>query len=563
MTQIDSYNLLGNSRSELNQNFSDLDIRTCIYDNAKPTYEQLFTNISDLSARLSNFTSAVQSVSSDYINTSNLVYNLKDYWLTPVTLVYPLSFSVVANYQDIENWLNQNFLDIPTNQIYKIQFVVKSYSDSLLANTLLEKVSTETLDALSSTYGISTKNIQRFIVLDNIVKTIISSVKTILTRLFIKTQVDTASDLDVLISSCSIHKNVILSSVLTTIDYTNLLSIWSLLQQYSLVKDEYTALSELGINTIPGNVLARFNTKNIYEAVIGSFCYKYDTKWSYIPDCSRNICLNTECSSCYDSIDVNNLYTTDDCKIGSKYVLLECDSVVKDNTKHVFLSSQNFVIPTGGKRMYVKAWGCNGSGDHSPVAPGDPKAYGGGGGYTYAEFDVLENTVYSIAVNKFGGAGITGQIAIGGGLAGVFEGSAALTNTAFNRALVVAGGGGGAVADEDATPSAMFANGLPGNSTNANTSGGALTMSGINAAGSRNANNESAAGGGGYRGGTRYGYRGKGGTGFVNSVGENPVITAGTGISMANQSDSDYSLISPVFGGVVIEIEYETNFILE
>ena len=559
VNQINEYTPIGNSLTEINENFSILDTRTCLFEQQRPVFAELFTSIQSLSSRLDSFTTTTSSLSSELKGMSDLVYNMKDYWLNPITLVYPKSFSVVANYQEIQKWLDDNFSDLAPNQLVKVQFLIKSFDDQLLAGTQLEKIDIQTLNALSATYGIPTKDIQRYIVLDNHIKAMISIISNILNRLFIKLKVEKYSDLDVLIASCAIHRHILTSSLLSDISYTNLLIIWSYLQQYSMIKDEYLALKTLGMDSIPSNVTSKFNTKNVIETFFGTFCFLFnDSGWDYIPDCSRNICIVDSCSDCYDVIDVNNLYSGQQCKLGSKYVLLECDNIVKDNTKHVFRKSSVFKIPTGAKKMMVKSWGTHGGGDHSPEASGNPTIKGGGGGFSYGEFDVVENTAYYVAVNEFAGTGIPNIVSDAGGLCGVFENSDNLTQYSYNRALIVAGGGGGAVADEDGLPSGMFLPGLPGNS-GATNSGGNPTMKGTNGSGVPNANNELGSGGGGFRGGTHR----KGGTGYISPVATNTMYLPGVGTTTANTGDSDYSLLNSTLGGVVIEIEYDTNFILE
>jgi hypothetical protein len=347
---------------------------------------------------------------------------------------------------------------------------------------------------------------------------------------------------------------------LTTLSYTNLLLVWSFLLQYNLIRQRYINLSTLGISAIPSNVISKFNSKNIYESFIGDFCFKHSgTSWSFLPSCDRDVCLSDQCDDCYDPVNVNTLYSADNtCKASTKYVLLECEAIEREPTIHVFEENQVFPIPTGAKTMKVKAWGARGGGDHSPESPsGDIYIYGGGGGYSYAEFAVIEGTDYYIAYNSFGGAGINNIVSSAGGLCGVFIGNSAPTKFSYNRALIIAGGGGGAVADEDGLPSGQFLAGLPGNSTSGN-SGGMSSMQGVAGSGTPNADNETGAGGGGFRGGSAR----KGGTGMIHASGINQIYTAGVGTATANTSDPDYLLLT-TGSGVVIEIEYETNFIIE
>lgn len=547
---IDEYDPLGNSLEVINNNFSIIDTRLCEYDKNRPIFDALFSSIRSLSGELSNFSTTIQENSSLLSDSANLVYNLKDYWLNPVTLMYPKTFSVLANYQEIENWLNETFPNYAPSQMFKVQFVVKSFDHLSLDGTALETFSTDTLDALSSPYNIKTVDIKRYIILDNHVKSVISSINNIFKRLDIKIPVNSYTDLDYIASTFTVHRQVLSSSKID-LSQDNLLVIWSFLAQYQLLRDEYLSLYTLGISTIPSNILLKFNVKNIVETFIGDFCFVFsDDAWRYVPSCSRDICANQYCDDCYDVLDVNGLYTGTDCPLKAKYVLIECDSAVIPNTTHVFTESQTFTIPTGASKMYVKCWGSKADDENAII--GSDIAYGGGGGYTYAEFDIIENTQYNILVNTFGGIGSSGIVNSGGGLAGVFSGPTNVTKNSYNRALIIAGGGGGPVSDVN-----TLTNGNPGNDV---TSGTMTNMQGEAGYGSAPISiDETASGGGGYRGGSA----GNGGSGYVSSAGSNSSIIAGSGSSTANTSDDDYALLNGNNGGVIIEIEYDINFILD
>ncbi len=556
MDDISVYDAIGNSLDDINQRFQKFDIRLSLYDQQQAGLEAFFTSVQQNSAAFNNFYTQVSENSAFYKGASDLVYNLKDYWQNPVTLVYPKTFAVLAGYKDIENWLNTDFYDFGPNQMVRVNFFIKSYDDQLLSGTALEKFTTETLDALASPYGLKTVDIKRFIVLDNHVKAVIATTNNIISRIDKTLISKTHLDLNTLINSFVIKRQTISSTKINAPSET-LLLIWSFLQQYQIIQDEYQTLFDLQISSLPSNVLTKFNDKNIFNSFVGSFCFVKDRVWKYVPSCQRDICINTYCDDCYDPVDVNKLYDGTDCSLVAKYVLYECQDATKADTKHVFTESQLFTIPQGAETMRVKCWGSKGGDDHSPVAPGDPIAYGGGGGYTYAEFDVVEGTTYNIQVDEFGGTGIFDIVSPAGGLAGVFLGGTPLIKTSYNRALIIAGGGSSAVADEDALPAGMFLNGRPGNEAEP-TGGGRPDMQGINGTGIANANNERASGGGGYRGGTHL----KGGTGYVNSTGTAASIVAGSGRFTANTGDPDYLLLNGHNGGVVIEITYATNYIL-
>jgi hypothetical protein len=579
---IDEYSPLGNSLQTINQNFSILDTRNCIYDADRDKYEGFFSQIESLSSKFINFTTKNQELSSTFKDTSNLVYNLQDYWLNPITLVYPRTFAQIANYQEIGTWLNNNFSNLAKNQVVKVQFIVKTFDDILMSNSRLEKFSVESLGTLANTYNLKIADIQNYIVLDNHVKTIIATISNILSRLLIKFQLKTYTDLEVLYNSFSVKRGVVSSNLLTTLSYTNLLLVWSFLLQYSLIRQRYINLSTLGIPAIPSNVISKFNTKNIYESFIGDFCFKNTgATWTFLPSCDRNVCLLDQCDDCYDSINVNALYSSDNnCKNTVKYVLRECENVEREPTVHVFNTSDTFVIPTGADYIEMYAWGARGGDDSGGLGASflQIRRYGGGGSFAYGKYNVIEGDQYRVVCNEFGGAyyGIPNIAACpaGGGLAGVFYGGQAVTKNSYNRALIIAAGGGGAVSIYNSNQTTNYsADGYAADDIV--NSGGSANMQGVDTYPNFIVHTkEVGGGGGGYRGGNvqspapgiNSSAPGKGGTSFkASTVREGVIIkpvsdktTANTGITMA----SELADVSNK-GGVVIVVHYDTNFIIE
>lgn len=577
---IDEYSPLGNSLQTINQNFSILDTRNCIYDADRDKYDGFFTQIENLSSKFIQFSTKNQELSSTFRDTSNLVHSLQDYWLNPITLVYPRTFAQIANYQEIVTWLDTNFSNLADNQVVKVQFVVKTFDDILLANSQLDKISVETLDALANTYNIKTVDIQNYIVLDNHVKTVIATISNILTRLLIKLELKTYTDLDTLYNSFSIKRGVLSSNILTSLSYTNLLLIWSFLLQYNLIRQRYVDLSTLGISAIPSNVISKFNSKNIYESFIGDFCFKrIGTSWTFLPSCDRDVCLDDQCDDCYDPINVNALYSADNnCKSSAKYVLLECGTIEREPTIHVFDTSDTFVIPTGADYIEMYAWGARGGDDSGGLGSSflQIRRYGGGGSFAYGKYDVVEGEQYRVVCNEFGGEyyGIPGIVACpaGGGLAGVFYGGQDVTKNSYNRALVIAAGGGGAVSIYNSTQTANYSS--DGWAADSLHSGGSANMQGVDTFPNFVLHTkEVGGGGGGYRGGnvqspapgTNNSAPGKGGTSYITStVYDDDLIfasgktTANTGITMA----SELADVSNK-GGVVLVVHYNTNYIIE
>lgn len=204
-----------------------------------------------------------------------------------------------------------------------------------------------------------------------------------------------------------------------------------------------------------------------------------------------------------------------------------------------FTSTQQvFTAPSTAVWMHVKAWGAGGNQEGT--------CNGGIGGYSEGIFAVQPHQPLIVIV---GGAGSAQYVQTaefgwgnsgGGGLSGVFTGSDPLTDTSWDRALLIAGGGGGDGVKKGGGPCITA---IPGNAANA---GGAPTMqggpgldSGVNG------------GGGGYRGGFggAKGEAGTGGTSFPDAAGTNVppglvqslILAANVGDAVPpNSADPDY-----------------------
>ena len=103
MDDISVYDAIGNSLDDINQRFQKFDIRLSLYDQQQIGLDAFFTSVQQNSAAFNNFYTQVSENSAFYKGASDLVYNLRDYWQNPVTLVYPKTFAVLAGYKDIEN----------------------------------------------------------------------------------------------------------------------------------------------------------------------------------------------------------------------------------------------------------------------------------------------------------------------------------------------------------------------------------------------------------------------------------------------------------------------------
>lgn len=239
------------------------------------------------------------------------------------------------------------------------------------------------------------------------------------------------------------------------------------------------------------------------------------------------------------------------------------------NNKQVFLytgADQNFVVPATATMLKFKIWGAAGG-----IWSGDPN--GSAGGFTLAEFNLADGPIAPGAALKLmvGEGGLTKGVAYasgnvltpatygfggasragasngawpGGGLSGVFSGSAAILASQASRALAIAGGGGGSI--YHSRPGQPHSNGGYGNSL---ASGGQTSMQGQSAT-----ELNDGGGGGGYNGGDANampyinpephhdsGGAGRGGKGFVHADAVAAQILAQVaGVSPPMPYDPDY-----------------------
>jgi hypothetical protein len=180
----DRYSAIGNLQKTVNSNMQEFNVRTCDVDKNIDAWRSNFQDLSSLIPKLESFASSFQETSAFLKSASDIVYNFENYWLPNIGILYVKPFSVIANYQDIEKWLDSNFIDVfHKNQILSVNFAVHSYDPTILNGTPIQNITTETLDSLAISYQLTATEIKDFVVKDNLVNSIISIINSIFNRI--------------------------------------------------------------------------------------------------------------------------------------------------------------------------------------------------------------------------------------------------------------------------------------------------------------------------------------------------------------------------------------------
>lgn len=207
---------------------------------------------------------------------------------------------------------------------------------------------------------------------------------------------------------------------------------------------------------------------------------------------------------------------------------------------------QGFVVPSGVTKATYKVWGAGGSNDEG--------ARGGAGGFSEAVFSVTGGQEFTVIVGfspyhtgpgganfpdiyGFGGLGSPdSNQEPGGGLSGIFTGSADVVETDDSRAIIIAGGGGAGGATGI---NQNYTSGGNGNAGGGGT-GGMPHFHGSNATNGDLGTGGSGGGGGGWRGGTGGVLMGWGGSGYINPSRISGNVVASPDSTVPGSSDAEY-----------------------
>lgn len=246
----------------------------------------------------------------------------------------------------------------------------------------------------------------------------------------------------------------------------------------------------------------------------------------------RSLAIDTDGDGVDDTIDL------DDDNDG---ILDEDESVYVVRKFNYQGTDQTFIVPADVEQIEVKVWGAGGGGSNYQSR----YSTGGAGGFVSGFLDVSAGETYTVMVGQggvsdnnatrgpiygFGGERTAHYYgSFGGGLSGLFTGSATITETSQSRAILIAGGGG---AGERST---IFTT-IGGQGGDAVYGGGSSTMHGGN-----DTFEYGGGGGGGYSGGLAEQTRlstdpanaehGEGGSNYID-----PAVTFSSSLSTADLS---------------------------
>lgn len=332
ISQIKEYDYLGNGLEKFNSNWKELNIRLDSLYSQTPVWNSFYTLFSNLSSQLQQSKTLVESSSADWKSVSNVVFNMQGYWEEPVMIAYKKIFNCVANWLEIQTWLNENFpaSSFPENQNIICEYMCTNYVVESIQGTFTPQYKADFLNSLAASYGVSVKNVFNFLGLENQMNSLKNSLNFLLNKYNLTDLiVENFSDVQTFGFSNFIKfdKNIneFVSEDLIGFNQTDLIFFHSYLKQYDIVYPNYTKYGNGIIDVIPRNILNQFVPLNLEVNNAGQFYFEnVDGQWTYREYTGLNFCALNVCGDCYDYIDPNSLYKEKDC-FRFKYLLTECE----------------------------------------------------------------------------------------------------------------------------------------------------------------------------------------------------------------------------------------------
>lgn len=329
--QISEYEYLGTSLVKFNSNMNELNVRMDNLYSQMFEMEPFISSFISLSADLLGFTNLIASLSGNWKMSADLVYNLRGYWEAPILISYSKTFNCIANYLEIQTWLNENFpsSNFSPTQIIRCDFLCKNYSSDALASTRVLTYQPETMESLANAYNTTVDDVFNYLGYKNQLEALLS-VFNFLLRKYNKTDlilesIDEIENITNLVIY-NFNSNLFESSELNEFSQTDLIYFHSYVSQYNNIKPKYDFYVSRNLNDIPQAAINQFEPRNVYVNSGGSFFYRIvNGKWVYHFYTGSEYCASANCNDCFDSLPVNELYGEKDCPQRFKYLLTECE----------------------------------------------------------------------------------------------------------------------------------------------------------------------------------------------------------------------------------------------
>lgn len=326
---IPEYEYLGNSLKKINSNWKELNIRLDnLFSEAKAKHNAIANTFLTLSSDLAGFLSITSSTSANWKAAADLVYNAQGHWEQPVSIIYQNTFNGVANYLEIENWLNTNFpaSEFAPNQLLKCEYMCKNYSADSLKNRRIQEYEPEVLETLAAQYSATTNEIFYYLGLKNQYEILFLFINNLLKKYskndLIAEELADLDNFDTLVTYDSNTDNFV-SNEFSNFSQTDLVYLHSYIYQKNIIKVQYDEFTQRNFQDIPIDIINQFQPENLECIVSGRFFFKnINGEWNYFFYNGIDFCVKDTCSDCYSIIDLD--FNLRECN-PYKYVLEECD----------------------------------------------------------------------------------------------------------------------------------------------------------------------------------------------------------------------------------------------
>jgi hypothetical protein len=325
--EIPDYSYLGNGIETFNSNMKELNVRMDRLYSQSVSFNRLGSQMEGLSSNFLNFITTVQNLSAKWQAATDTVYSAQGYWQEPIMLVYKNTFNVVANFQEIETWINNNFpaSDFIENQVIGCDYSCKNYSTELLTNRFILSYDPDILSTIATSYNTTIRDIQDFKSYKNQIDSIIICLNNILRKynlkdLFIQTYEQLAASKFSTYTSYNQNTQQFEAINLPGFSQLDLKFFDSYSRQFDAINVKY-APSHTILGLLPDTVLIQF-VENVEIISGGRFYYKIlNGRWTYYPYTHIEFCPTNICSDCFNNIPI---VVNRDCPLRFKYLLQEC-----------------------------------------------------------------------------------------------------------------------------------------------------------------------------------------------------------------------------------------------